>query len=126
MPKFFSFAILTMLQVLVYLIIEAVAATCFYPNHDVANNDMPCDSSKTDSNCCGPGYACLSNKVCRQAHQDSSGAFMPYTYGRGSCTDRTWTSSSCPQFCIIGSSRRLAPGTWSKTRIMFWRCCRLH
>lgn len=94
-----------MLRALVYLLIEAVAATCFYPNGD-ANGDTPCYVSKKESNCCGTGYACLSNKVCRLAHEDSTGASMPYSYGRGSCTDRTWTSPSCPLFCLIGSSRR--------------------
>lgn len=43
----------------VLFLIEAVAAaTCFYPNGD-ANSDTPCSISNEDSNCCGPGYACL-------------------------------------------------------------------
>ena len=93
------------LSSLFYFCIDFVAAICYYPDRSIAH-DVPCSDSEDESNCCGPGYACLSNKVCRQAHQDSDGKVLKYTYGRGSCTDIEWRSSACPSICILGSSRK--------------------
>lgn len=83
-----------------------VTAICYYPDQSMTFQDVPCSDEGEHSNCCGPGYACLSNKVCRQSHEDADGAPLPFTYGRGSCTDRTWRSSACPSFCLIGQSRK--------------------
>lgn len=84
--------------------VDFVAAICYYPDRSLSPQDVPCSDSEGESNCCGPGYACLSNKVCRQAHRDDNGNIIKYTYGRGSCTDRNWRSSACPSFCILGLS----------------------
>lgn len=80
-------------------------AICYYPNQKIAD-DVPCSDSGEHISCCGKGYACLSNKVCRMSHQDANGAPLPYTYGRGSCTDQDWRSQACPNFCLNGKSRK--------------------
>lgn len=69
----------------------AVAA-CFFPNGEVAQ-DMPCNASAAVGVCCG-GYpnkmVCLDGGRC----QENTG-----TIYRGTCTDQTWSSPECPQFC---------------------------
>lgn len=65
---------------------------CFYPDGSRIFADIPClRNGDEDSVCCGPVATCLSNKICWDG---GSG------YVRGSCTDPTWKSSACPQFCL--------------------------
>lgn len=74
---------------------------CFYPDGSRIFADIPCSrNGDEDSVCCGPVATCLSNKICWDG---GSG------YVRGSCTDPTWKSSACPQFCLS----RYAPRTRS-------------
>ncbi len=98
--------IFAMIVILAHLFFASVAALCYYPNGNLSPQDVPCSDAELESNCCGPGYACLSNKICRQAHQDLIEAYLPCTYGRGNCTDRSWPSSASPVYCILGSSRK--------------------
>jgi hypothetical protein len=53
------------------------------------------------SHCCGPTDICLSNGLCWD--QDST---YYNRMVRASCTDNTWASSSCPQYCTTGQSSR--------------------
>ncbi|KAN0095759.1 hypothetical protein V8E51_016470 [Hyaloscypha variabilis] len=67
---------------------------CYYPNAASASPHTPCDESAETSACCNPGDLCLSNGYCFQQF----GAWAN-RLARGSCTDSTWSSSICPQFC---------------------------
>ena len=75
-------------------------AICYYPDSvTVATQDVPCNGGSSNSVCCGPGYACLSNNVCMRTND----SFDPSTFGiyaRSSCTDRNWLSAACPSFCL--------------------------
>ena len=73
-----------------------IEATCYYPDGTTATNDFPCTKNSTvDADyCCGEGFMCLTNKLCLE----NDGAFF-----RGSCTDRSWSSTACPSFCISGN-----------------------
>jgi hypothetical protein len=74
-------------------------AICYFPDGiTVANNDVPCQDTD-ESVCCGPGYACLSNKIC-QWTKAVVGDKPPTPYFRGSCTDPTFRSENCPLFCL--------------------------
>ncbi len=66
---------------------------CFYPNGVQSKTDFPCDPTAADSPCCGGGAGtfCLTNKLCR----GPDGNIV-----RGSCTDKDWSSSDCPLFCL--------------------------
>ena len=64
---------------------------CYQPDGTLAWGDYACDLSNSDSTCCGGSMICLNNQMC---WSESEGA-----YYRGSCTDKTWKSSNCPQFC---------------------------
>jgi hypothetical protein len=80
--------------------IPVLSSTCYYPNGDPSLNDVPCNSTATDSTRCRSTYACLSNNICMSTDLTpaSSGGT---TYVRGSCTDQSWKSDVCPLFCII-------------------------
>lgn len=69
------------------------ATDCFLPNGQIAYGDVPC-SSDAVSTCCNG--ACLANGLC----------FNPSInlLSRSSCTDSTWTSSSCTTYCKTGKS----------------------
>ncbi|KAF7556427.1 hypothetical protein G7Z17_g1409 [Cylindrodendrum hubeiense] len=79
-----------------------VTAACYYPNGDSASNDTACNPDDTYSPCCGDGYACLSDGVC-QATGDEAQSDDATEYVRGSCTDESWESDSCPQFCLTNN-----------------------
>jgi hypothetical protein len=64
------------------LVLNARAA-CYYPNGRLAPNDVPCQDDTAHTTCCGLGYACLSNGICKVT-SESLGKL------RGSCTDQSW------------------------------------
>lgn len=75
-------------------------AICYYPDGvHVAPQDVPCNGGSSDSACCGPGYACLSNQICMRTNQ-TLGHLSSQKFVRGSCTDRKWLSAACPSFCL--------------------------
>ncbi|KAF2489645.1 hypothetical protein BU16DRAFT_622289 [Lophium mytilinum] len=67
---------------------------CYLPSGRLSPNTKPCLSTSGDghSHCCDPAInACLDNGLC-----------YVYTSGdtaRESCTDSTWISTACPQYC---------------------------
>lgn len=80
-------------------LILSVSATCYFPNGNTTE-DAPCNSGETYSTCCGPGYACLSNNICALTeHVPSDIATTSPFFVRAGCTDKTWTSQNCPNFC---------------------------
>jgi hypothetical protein len=100
---FFSIALMGMMWTALYLFSlsffwPSIFAICYYPNGDLAVNDVPCSSSGGNSTCCGFGYTCLSNKICKRSNFVNGNDTD--TYVRGSCTDKTFASSSCPSFCL--------------------------
>lgn len=67
---------------------------CYYPNGDIATNDYACYLNTTESFCCTQNVKCLDNKICDSIDP------VHYRYNRGTCTDKTWTSDACPNFCV--------------------------
>ncbi|RAR05697.1 hypothetical protein DDE83_007265 [Stemphylium lycopersici] len=78
--------------------VSSAVAACYFPNGDVIEADTPCNSSGP-STCCGEGFACVSNNLCMVTEHYDAGPGQS-TYVRGSCTDKTWESDECPQFCL--------------------------
>src|SRR6266536_4153354 len=84
-----------------------VSATCYWPNSTLyANNpdsstvsadDHPCNPNADASVCCGTGWTCLSDGVCKIHLKEAD------YYYRGTCTDYTWKSKECPGFCFQSS-----------------------
>jgi hypothetical protein len=85
----------TLLIIIIYMphipSTKAEVPSCFYPNGGRAEGDYACNLTAEVSFCYAIGYSCLENKICARSGD------VPYN--RGSCTDQTWRSSDCPQFC---------------------------
>lgn len=63
---------------------------CWFPDGSAATGDTVCDSNINPSACCGSDSLCLANGLC-----------LKYgVIGRGTCTDSTWQSPLCPQYCL--------------------------
>ncbi|KAF1933621.1 uncharacterized protein M421DRAFT_88791 [Didymella exigua CBS 183.55] len=78
---------------------SAVAAsnsTCYFPNGK-ENNGGACSPNTEVSACCGPTFVCLSNGLCKPG-PDSKKTYA-YSFYRSGCTDASFHSTSCPQFC---------------------------
>ena len=74
----------------------AANSTCYYPN-GVQNNGGACNINAGVSACCGPTFICLSNGLCQPGPESKK--TYAYEFYRSGCTDATFNSSSCPQFC---------------------------
>lgn len=69
---------------------QTLSQTCFWPDGDLALDNFPCNPSADASFCCQVGSICSTNQLCIDEYG---------TYRRGSCTDASWDSASCPKFC---------------------------
>lgn len=65
--------------------------TCYYPNGALASNDIPCNANSPVSHCCNRNATCLDSGYCFGGQLD--------VLVRGSCTDQSFGSPSCPQRC---------------------------
>jgi len=86
------------LFLLLYLVTLSRAANvaCYFPDNSVAINDTACTEA-TVSTCCQAGATCLDNGLCFDPFGSAVGGYI-----RGSCTDKTWASVDCPQYCTYG------------------------
>lgn len=64
---------------------------CYYPDESVAGGNYACNLAANVSACCGVGSTCLDNGLCGSGSQGII---------RGACTDRSWGSPDCPQYCL--------------------------
>lgn len=89
--------------------------SCNFPDGTPSRNDTPCTSGNGEAVCCGQGFACLEDGVCQVtsfAFQSNPDLNTGINYYRGSCTDQSWSSPDCPQFCI--GSQCVTPPTCIK------------
>lgn len=70
----------------------ASAQSCWYPDGKTLASDTACNPNATVSACCGSASYCLNEGLC------ITGGVVT----RGSCTDKTWGSAECAQFCKTG------------------------
>ena len=82
----------------VSFLLPSTSSLCYFPNGNVSNG-LACHPTAEASVCCGDGVACLSNGVCEHLSDSSSSSVAATYYTRGTCTDSSWKSASCPQFC---------------------------
>lgn len=78
--------------------IMANAQTCYYPDGSIPPRDTPCHSPSIGdgaSACCAESDICLDNGLCLA----NSGSEL---ISRGSCTDQSWQSPECSQYCNDG------------------------
>ncbi|KAF2772877.1 hypothetical protein EJ03DRAFT_324432 [Teratosphaeria nubilosa] len=68
----------------------ARSQTCYYPDGEtIASNHTACNSSGTSA-CCSSNAFCLENGFC----------FGDGVVSRGSCTDKSWSSTACASACL--------------------------
>ena len=67
--------------------------TCYAPNGTILTNYGSCSIQIGNSVCCAAGQTCLSNGLCAT---DLGGFYS------GGCTDETYASPVCPEFCASG------------------------
>ena len=73
--------------------------TGYFPDGSVANDDAPCHSASIDDEqnaCCFVFDICLNNNPCLAQ-------IGPQIITRGSCTDKSWLSPECSQYCPDGN-----------------------
>ncbi|THW47840.1 hypothetical protein D6D25_04281, partial [Aureobasidium pullulans] len=72
------------------LLLRAVSAqTCYYPDGLTPSDDIPCNSNAATSSCCPTGSFCMDNGLC----------FGGGVVSRASCSDQSWASAECAQYC---------------------------
>ncbi|KAI6799640.1 hypothetical protein KC332_g13909 [Hortaea werneckii] len=102
------------------LVRQAVAQSCYYPNGDLAEGMAACS---TDGGACCPfQWECLSNGLCYLGNADY--------YGRYTCTDQSWSNSTCPGLCTQGDTAsgneailQCADGSWCCDGNRSFDCC---
>ena len=88
------------LVVFLGIVVMADAQMCYSPDGTAFPSDSPCHSpSIVDgaSACCNTHDVCLNNGLCLS---QAGGEFIY----RGTCTDQSWQSPNCSQYCADGKS----------------------
>lgn len=74
--------------------IRVTSAACYQPDGTILQDDTACNPNAEQSYCCATGWSCLSDGICLINQSGSN------FYYRGTCTDKSWDSQKCPQFCL--------------------------
>ena len=95
------------------------ASTCYYPNGN-PSTDVPCDSDALFTQCCGSRSDCLTNGLCILEASNDTGI----NYARGTCTDKTWASSLCPQQCQLNQDtpKNSSAYDFRTNGVQVWQC----
>lgn len=88
--------------------LAASNSSCYYPS-GLETRGSACNPNAAISSCCGPGFVCLSNGLCEPGPENKKS--YKYEYYRSSCTDSSWNSTSCPQYCV-GRTSNCHPLYW--------------
>lgn len=97
---------------------------CYFPNGN-PSPDKPCDPNALFTQCCGSASRCLSNGLCLNSVNGFEGSETVGTsYSRGTCTDKTWTSSLCPQQCQLNqdTARNSSAYDFRTAGVQVWQC----
>ncbi|KAI9155574.1 hypothetical protein HJFPF1_08160 [Paramyrothecium foliicola] len=114
---------LILLTLIGLLPLATVSQVCYYPDGSVATEQFPCTNDEGGTFCCADGEACLANKLCYfNSTSIFDDTFRHFNY-RGSCTDKSWQSENCPDYCTENKDGR----------DLAWKCeesdkyhCKLH
>jgi hypothetical protein len=87
---------------------------------DVSSKHIVCPGTQQPdgfSRCCGRSAICLPGNICQALVSDvAQGASGFYV---GSCTDRNYESSACPNFCTFYSRHEIVYNATAEA----WQCC---
>ncbi|KAH7322571.1 hypothetical protein B0I35DRAFT_509887 [Stachybotrys elegans] len=82
-----------------------MAQACYYPDGSLAPDQFRCTTDTAESFCCPDNENCLANKLCYFNSTGFDDVFRHF-YFRGSCTDQSWDSPDCPNYCTESSDGR--------------------
>lgn len=105
---------------LLFYVSSALAAnTCYFPD-GLPSSDEPCDPDALFTQCCGSRSACLTNGLCILEASNDTGI----NYARGTCTDKTWSSSLCPQQCQLNQDtpKNSSAYDFRTNGVQVWQC----
>ena len=109
---------------LILVHLSSGANTCYFPNGS-PSADEPCDPNALFTQCCGSASKCLSNGLCLVEVKNFVGDETTGTqYARGTCTDKTWVSSLCPQQCLLNqdTARNRSAYDFEAGGVQVWQC----
>ena len=95
---------LTFIALFQYL--NTVNCQCYDFGGNIAVNDSACYHDRDHSFCCDKDWTCLSTGICSR---ENSTEIIPKggsPLHRATCTDMTWRSKQCPQFCTNQTGHR--------------------
>ncbi|KAL8784860.1 MAG: hypothetical protein Q9195_008877 [Heterodermia aff. obscurata] len=82
-------------------------APCYDDDGTIQPGDVPCNPDTGQSFCCGKYWTCLGNGVCSDQNTTQLIGSGETLLARATCTDPTFGSTVCPQFCLGGEFRAL-------------------
>lgn len=74
------------------------APFCYGTPGKEEKGDLPCNPFADVSTCCGKGWACLGNGLCRSTTIPALNILAGIDF-IGSCTDSSWGSEKCLKSC---------------------------
>ena len=77
-------------------------STCYNDDGVIIEDDVPCKPDAEQSFCCGKYWTCLDGGVCSDQNTTQLVGTEQTLLARATCTDRTYKSNACPQFCLGG------------------------
>ena len=93
-----QFPLLVLLSIISLLHLVASAQPCYNHDGSIVREDTACNPDLEQSFCCGPGWTCLDNGICSN-HNTTDLTNQAAGQQRASCTDQSFESDQCPQFC---------------------------
>ena len=72
---------------------------CYDFGGSLVEGDSACYQDRDHSFCCGQNWTCLSSGICSRENSTEITPNGASPLQRATCTDKTWKSKQCPQFC---------------------------
>lgn len=76
-----------------------VNCQCYDLDGSIVAGDRPCYQDQPHSFCCGDKWTCVSPGICSRENSTEIAPNGGAPLQRATCTDKTWKSNQCPQFC---------------------------
>ena len=76
-----------------------VNCQCYDFGGSIVDGDRACYQDRDHSFCCGENWTCLSSGICSRENSTEITPNGGSPLQRATCTDQTWKSEQCPQFC---------------------------
>ena len=78
---------------------KIIKCQCYDFGGNIVEGDRACYQDRDHSFCCGEKWTCLSPGICSRENSTEITPDGASPLQRATCTDKTWKSKQCPQFC---------------------------